>query len=91
MYERTGARAVIYTSPSFWRSALNDSRWFADNGYAIPWVAPLGRLEPVRPREQLGRPILDVLAVHEQRDGPGDLRRVDLNRYRFSTFDAVTY
>ena len=41
-----------------------------------PVGRPLGRgLEPVRPREQLGRLILDVLAVHEQRDGPGDLRR----------------
>ena len=72
--ERIGAKAIIYTSPSFWRSDLNNSRWFADNGYAILWVAHWGVSSPSVPAEQLGRPILDVLAVHEQRDGPGDLR-----------------
>ena len=54
VYERTGARAVIYTSPSFWRSALNDSRWFADNGYAILWVAHWGVSSPSVPASNWG-------------------------------------
>ncbi len=39
IYERTGARGVIYTSPSFWRNSMADTTWFAANGYRTLWVA----------------------------------------------------
>ena len=58
---------MIYVSPSFWRTNMNDTRWFADNGYAILWVAHWGVTSPSVPGEQLGRPIVDVLAVHQRR------------------------
>src|SRR5438105_1162875 len=39
VYARTGMRPMIYTSPSFWRSYVGDSRAFADAGYTVLWVA----------------------------------------------------
>jgi lysozyme len=35
---RVGAKPIIYASPSFWHDRMGNSRWFADNGYAL-WVA----------------------------------------------------
>ena len=35
VYDRIGVRPLIYTSPSFWRNAMGDSRWFAD--ISRPW------------------------------------------------------
>ena len=34
----TGAKAMIYTSPSFWRTAVGDSKKFARNGHPL-WIA----------------------------------------------------
>ena len=39
IYERTGVRAIIYVSPSFWSGKMGNSRWFADNGYDVLWIA----------------------------------------------------
>jgi GH25 family lysozyme M1 (1,4-beta-N-acetylmuramidase) len=38
---RIGVRPMVYTSPYFWRVAMGDSRWFAQNGYEV-WVAHWG-------------------------------------------------
>jgi lysozyme len=39
IYVRTGARGVIYVSPTFWKNAMGDTTWFAANGYRSLWVA----------------------------------------------------
>src|SRR4029450_2247789 len=39
IYQRSGVRAVIYCSPSFWRNYMNDTAWFAQNGYQVLWIA----------------------------------------------------
>jgi GH25 family lysozyme M1 (1,4-beta-N-acetylmuramidase) len=38
VYSRTGVRAMIYSSPYFWRTYLGDTTWFADRGYPL-WIA----------------------------------------------------
>ncbi len=38
VYARTGQRALIYTSPSFWSNAMSNSLWFALSGFPL-WVA----------------------------------------------------
>lgn len=35
---RLGVKAIIYTSPSFWKLHTGNSRWFADHGYRL-WIA----------------------------------------------------
>jgi lysozyme len=42
---RVGAKPIIYTSPSFWHDKMGNSRWFANNGYAL-WVAHWGVAKP---------------------------------------------
>jgi GH25 family lysozyme M1 (1,4-beta-N-acetylmuramidase) len=39
VYALTGVRPMIYTSPSFWRNALNNTSVFADKGYTTLWIA----------------------------------------------------
>jgi lysozyme len=36
---RLGVKPMIYTSPSFWQERMGDTRWFADNGYDVLWIA----------------------------------------------------
>ncbi|HXG25885.1 MAG TPA: glycoside hydrolase family 25 protein [Candidatus Binatia bacterium] len=91
VHERTGARAIIYTSPAFWREHLNDSRWFADNGYAILWVAHWGVSKPSVMADNWGGRSWTFWQYTSNGSVPGIDGRVDLNRYRFSTFEAVTY
>ena len=38
VYHLTGAKATIYTSPSFWRTGLGDSTRFSSHGYKL-WLA----------------------------------------------------
>lgn len=88
---RLGAKAMIYTSPSFWREHLNNSRWFADNGYAMLWVAHWGTSSPSVPADNWGGRSWTFWQYSSSGTVPGISGRVDLNRYRFSSFDAVTY
>jgi GH25 family lysozyme M1 (1,4-beta-N-acetylmuramidase)/uncharacterized protein YgiM (DUF1202 family) len=39
MYQRTGVRGIIYVSPSFWKTYMGDTTWFALNGYDVLWIA----------------------------------------------------
>jgi len=91
VYTRTGVRPMIYTSPSFWRNNLNNTRWFADNGYAFLWVAHWGTTSPSVPAENWGGRSWTFWQYSSTGTVPGISGRVDLNRYRFASFDAVTY
>ncbi|HUG47476.1 MAG TPA: glycoside hydrolase family 25 protein [Candidatus Limnocylindria bacterium] len=50
---RLGVKPMIYTSPSFWLDHMNDSRWFADNGYRL-WIAHWGARQPTVPASNWG-------------------------------------
>jgi hypothetical protein len=45
---------MIYTSPSFWRTYLGDTRIFADQGYSILWIAHWGVSSPSVPASNWG-------------------------------------
>ena len=53
VYSRTGVRAMIYSSPYFWRTYLGDTTWFADHGYPL-WVAHWGVPSPTVPGANWG-------------------------------------
>jgi GH25 family lysozyme M1 (1,4-beta-N-acetylmuramidase) len=36
---RVGAKPIIYTGPSFWRTYMGDTSRFADAGYKVLWIA----------------------------------------------------
>lgn len=89
--ERLGVKAMIYVSPSFWRENMNDSRWFADNGYAVLWVAHWSTSNPSVPAANWGGRSWTFWQYTSDGVVPGISGRVDLNRYRFQSFAAVTY
>lgn len=89
--ERIGAKPMIYTSPSFWRNAMGDSRWFADNGYAMLWVAHWGVSSPSVPATSWGGLSWTFWQYSSDGTVPGISSRVDLDVFRFGSFAAVTY
>ena len=45
---RTGVKAMIYTSPNFWKERMGNPRWFANNGYRL-WIAHWHAAKPTVP------------------------------------------
>jgi GH25 family lysozyme M1 (1,4-beta-N-acetylmuramidase) len=88
---RLGVKPLIYASPSFWRTYMADTRWFADNGYTMLWVAHWGVANPSVPGSNWGGHSWTFWQYTSDGTVPGIAGRVDLNRYRFPTFAAVTY
>jgi GH25 family lysozyme M1 (1,4-beta-N-acetylmuramidase) len=91
VYERLGVRAMIYASPSFWQTYMGNTRWFADNGYPVLWVAHWGVTNPSVPATNWGGRSWTFWQYTDNGTVPGITGGVDLNRYRFDSFGAVTY
>lgn len=92
VYDRTGARAMIYTSPSFWKKYLGDTRWFADNGYQVLWVAHwTSGAAPTVPASNWGGRSWTFWQYTNNGSVPGISARVDLDRFNGTDLTAVTY
>jgi GH25 family lysozyme M1 (1,4-beta-N-acetylmuramidase) len=90
IYERTGARGVIYTSPSFWRNNMADTNWFAINGYRTLWVAHwISGPAPTVPGGNWGGIGWTFWQYTSSGSVPGISGRVDLNRYNGTDFSPV--
>jgi lysozyme len=89
--DRLGVKAMIYMSPTFWRANLNDTRWFADNGYSVLWIAHWGVTNPSLPADNWGSKGWTFHQYTSDGRVPGISGRVDLNRYRYDSFARVTY
>ena len=90
IYERTGARGVIYTSPSFWRNSMGDTTWFAVNGYRTLWVAHwISGPAPSVPGGNWGGTGWTFWQYTSSGTVPGITGRVDLNRYNGTDFTPV--
>ena len=89
--ERLGVKPMIYMSPSFWRTNLNDTTWFADNGYDVLWIAHWGVQTPLPPAANWGGKGWTFWQYTSSGSVPGIVGRVDLNRYRFDSFARVSY
>lgn len=90
VYARLGVKPMIYTTPSFWRNAMGDSRWFADNGYRL-WIAHWNVTSPSVPGSNWGGRSWTAWQYTSQGTVSGISGRVDLNRFRLSSFSSVTY
>lgn len=89
--ERLGVKPMIYMSPYFWRTNLNNTRWFADNGYEVLWIAHWHVANPSPPADNWGGHGWTFWQYTSDGRVPGISGRVDLNRYRFESFARVTY
>jgi GH25 family lysozyme M1 (1,4-beta-N-acetylmuramidase) len=92
VYVKTGSRAMIYTSPSFWKTYLGDTRWFADNGYKILWVAHwTSSSSPTVPGSNWGGRGWTFWQYTSSGTVPGIGGSVDLDRYNGTDLTRVTY
>ena len=90
IYDRTGVRAVIYCSPSFWKNYLGDTTWFAANGYKVLWVAHWTTAsQPIVPGAAWGGNNWTFWQYTSDGSVPGISGRVDLNRYNGTDFTKV--
>jgi lysozyme len=90
VYDRTGVRAAIYVSPSFWSNRMGNSTWFADNGYRVLWVAHWTSAKaPSLPASNWGGHGWTFWQYTSDGSVSGISGRVDLNRYRSRNFDPV--
>jgi GH25 family lysozyme M1 (1,4-beta-N-acetylmuramidase) len=90
VYVRTGVRAMVYTSPSFWKNKLGDTQQFALAGHHL-WIAhwttaPL----PLVPAIEWAGNGWSFWQITSDGSVPGISGRVDLDRFRFGDFDRVT-
>lgn len=91
VHERLGVRAMIYVSPSFWRQNLDNTRWFADHGYHVVWVAHWSTTSPSVPASTWGGQSWTFWQYSTSGSVAGISGRVDLNRYRYAKLAAVRY
>jgi GH25 family lysozyme M1 (1,4-beta-N-acetylmuramidase) len=90
VYQRTGSRAIVYVAPSFWKSNMGDTTWFADNGYKVLWVAHWTTAsDPSIPAQNWGGEGWTFWQYTSSGTVPGISGRVDLNRYNGSDFKPV--
>jgi GH25 family lysozyme M1 (1,4-beta-N-acetylmuramidase) len=90
VYDRTGVRAAIYVSPSFWSSKLGNTNWFANNGYKVLWIAHWTTgSTPTVPADNWGSQGWTFWQYTSDGSVSGIGGRVDLNRYRGTDFTKV--
>jgi len=90
IYDRTGVRAIIYVSPSFWSTKMANSTWFAKNGYDVLWIAHWTTASsPTTPAENWGGKGWTFWQYTSDGSVSGISGRVDLNRYKGTDFSRV--
>ena len=90
IYDRTGVRAVIYVSPAFWSGKMGNSRWFADNGYDVLWIAHWTTASsPSVPAENWGGKSWTFWQYTSDGSVSGISGRVDLDRYNGTDLSKV--
>ncbi len=90
VYDRTGIRAAIYVSPSFWSKYMGNTGWFAANGYTTLWIAHWTTgPAPTLPASNWGGNGWTFWQYTSSGTVPGISGRVDLDRYRSGDFTPV--
>jgi lysozyme len=90
VYLRTGVRGAIYTSPSFWTNNVGNSQKLATAGYKVLWVAHWTTASaPSVPASNWGGNGWTFWQYTSDGTVAGISGRVDLNRYRHSSFTSV--
>jgi lysozyme len=91
VYARTGVRAMIYTSPNFWKNAMGDTTSFADQGYTVLWIAHWFVSAPTMPAANWGGRSWTFWQYDDCGSVPGIAGCVDLDRYNGTDLTRVTY
>jgi lysozyme len=90
VYAQTGVRPMIYTSPSFWRTYLDNTTMFADQGYAVLWIAHWFVDKPSVPASNWGGHGWTFWQYDDCGRVPGISGCVDLDRFNGLDLTPVT-
>jgi GH25 family lysozyme M1 (1,4-beta-N-acetylmuramidase) len=86
VYQRTGLRATIYVSPSFWTSAMGGTSWFAQHGFRTLWIAHwTSGTSPTVPSSTWGGSSWTFWQWTSSGTVPGISGRVDLDRFHYAS------
>lgn len=91
VYAKLGVRAIIYTSQTFWSRSMSDTRWFADNGYQVLWIAHWDTTSPAIPAANWAGSSWTMWQYSNCGKVAGIGRCVDLDRFRGSDLWSITY
>jgi GH25 family lysozyme M1 (1,4-beta-N-acetylmuramidase) len=91
VYARTGARPMIYVSPSFWSNKLANTTKFADEGYTILWVAHWFVNTPSVPANNWGGHGWTFWQYDDCGTVPGVANCVDVDRFNGLDLTRVIY
>jgi GH25 family lysozyme M1 (1,4-beta-N-acetylmuramidase) len=85
VYMRTGVRAAIYVSPSFWSTKVGNTAWFANNGFRVLWIAHwTSGTSPTVPASNWGNNGWSFWQWTSSGTVPGISGRVDLDRFHYA-------
>jgi GH25 family lysozyme M1 (1,4-beta-N-acetylmuramidase) len=85
VYERTGQRASIYVSPSFWSRAMAGTTWFDQNGFRTLWLAHwTSASSPTVPASNWGGYSWTFWQWTSSGTVPGIGGRVDMDRFHYA-------
>jgi GH25 family lysozyme M1 (1,4-beta-N-acetylmuramidase) len=88
VYAKTGVRATIYVSPSFWSSKVGNTTWFALNGFRTLWIAHWTTgTSPTVPASNWGSNSWSFWQWSSAGTVPGISGHVDLDRFHYAKLD----
>jgi GH25 family lysozyme M1 (1,4-beta-N-acetylmuramidase) len=90
VYAKTGVRAMIYASPSFWHTALNNTAVFANQGYTVLWIAHWRVSQPSVPANNWGGHGWTFWQYDDCGKVAGITGCVDVDRYNGTDLTPVT-
>ena len=89
VYQRTGVRAAVYSSPAFWTKYLEGTSLIAVTGNPVYWVAHwTTAASPWVPASDWGGYGWTFWQYTSSGSVPGIAWRVDLNRFRYNDLSA---
>ena len=91
VYVRLGVKPIIYTTPGFWQSYMANTRWFADNGYHVVWVAHWDARTPATPAANWGGHAWTFWQYSNCGKVPGVSGCVDLDRFGGTDLSKLQY
>ncbi len=91
VYAKLGVQPMIYTSPNFWKNAMDNTTMFADQGYPVLWVAHWGTSSPTVPANDWGGHGWTFWQYSNCGSVAGISGCVDLDRYNGSDLTGLTF
>jgi GH25 family lysozyme M1 (1,4-beta-N-acetylmuramidase) len=91
VYAKLGVRPMIYTSPTFWANFMGNTTLFADQGYAVLWVAHWNTSSPTVPANDWGGHGWTFWQYSDCGSVAGISGCVDLDRYNGADLTGLTF